>query len=322
MSRPIPGIFLFLLLSLSLSAQRIDQTASFRNVVGNNYIRFHYDNDFVGKTDYYYTQGYSFEIVAPALRKNPVNKLLVKLNNSYSKYGLTFEHYGFTPTSIKSNVILYNDRPFAGCIMLKSFRISVDTVQKARLTSVISTGMIGPAAFASRMQSTIHKWTGDQDPKGWQYQIRNDLILNYELNYEKLIYKYANLFELNTNTQLRLGTLSDKLQAGLTLKLGNINSIFSRSEKPFSRNFQIYIYNQPLVSLVGYDAALSGGLFSRNSPYTLSSSQINRVTFQDNFGLVVHCWRLYIEYYQSFLTKEFKTGWDHRWGGVKIGFAI
>ncbi|WP_374759086.1 hypothetical protein [Dyadobacter chenwenxiniae] len=45
------------------------------------------------------------------------------------------------------------------------------------------------------------------------------------------------------------------------------------------------------------------------------------MTFQDNFGLVVQCWRIYLEYYQSFLTKEFHTGMEHRWGGVKVGIA-
>lgn len=205
--------------------------------------------------------------------------------------------------------------------MLKSFRISVDTLRKARLAAVLSTGMIGPAAFAGRMQSTIHNWTGDQDPKGWQNQIRNDVIINYELTYEKQLYRFSDIAEVNASGQVRIGTLSDKLQAGLTIRLGKFQSAFDLKEKPFLRNFQVYIYNQPLASVIGYDASLNGGVFARNSPYKLSASQISRVTFQDNFGVVVHCWRVYLEYYQSFLTKEFQTGRSHRWGGLKIGYA-
>lgn len=314
---------LFLLfLSVAVHAQRLDQTASYRQMAGNKYVRFHYDNDFVGKTDYYYTQGYSVEVVAPALKNNPLILLLPKLSDANARYGLAFEHYGFTPTSIKSDVILYNDRPFAGAIMLKSFRSSVDTVKKLRLSAVLSLGAIGPAAFAGKMQTRIHEWTGDQVPKGWQYQIRNDFIVNYELNFEKRIYNYANVFELNTNSQLRIGTLSDKLQAGLTVRLGKMQSSFDQQNSHVRKNFQVFVYAQPLVSLIGFDATLQGGIFQKYNPYTISESDITRVVMQNNFGLVLHYRRIYLEYYQSLLTREFRSGRDHRWGGIGIGFAL
>lgn len=288
---------------------------------GDTYVRLHYDNDFFAESDYYYTQGYSFEVVTPGLRKNPLNKILLNKGQSIH-YGLAFEHYGFTPTSISSDAILYNDRPFAGCIMLKSFRVSTDTISKTRLVAIISMGMIGPAAFAGKMQAKIHEWTGDRDPKGWQYQIKNDVVINYAVQFQKELFNYKNLVALNTETQIQIGTLTNKAQAGLTMRLGKFNAPFSNLSNGFGRHFQCYIYNQPLVGFNVYDATLQGGVFSRNSPYKLTSSQINRVTFQDNFGVIVQCWRLYLEYYQSFLTSEFRTGMDHRWGGVKIGFML
>lgn len=303
------------------SAQRIDQTASFRNVAGDKYVRLHYDNDFFAKSDYYYTQGYSFEVVTPGLSKNPLNKLLLQKGRS-THYGLAFEHYGFTPTSISSDAILYNDRPFAGAIMLKSFRISVDTASKTRLVAILSTGMIGPAAFAGKMQQKIHSWTGDRDPKGWQYQIKNDVVLNYEIQFQKQVFNFKNAVALNTETQVQIGTLNNKAQAGFTLRLGKFDFPIKDAPVQLARNFQFYIYNQPLIGFNAYDATLQGGLFSSHNPYTLKASQMNRVTFQDNFGLVIQCWRIYLEYYQSFLTKEFQTGMEHRWGGIKVGFLF
>ena len=88
------------------------------------------------------------------------------------------------------------------------------------------------------------------------------------------------------------------------------------------RNFQIYLYNQPLVGLIGYDATMQGGLFNKSSPYTLKYNEINQITFQDNFGIVASFWNIYFEYYHTYLTKEFKNGRDHRWGGIKIGIAF
>jgi len=313
---------LTLLLPLLSFAQRIDNPVSFRNITGDHYFRIHYDNDFWGKTDYYYTQGYNLELVSPFLKKNPLSSVLLRLKNSRQKYGIAFEHYGFTPTSIKSNQILHNDRPFAGVILLKSFIISTDTLHKSRLSSVLSTGMIGPAAFAGKMQKKIHSWTGDPEPIGWQYQIHNDFIVNYELNYEKQIFNLPNIFSLNTNSQIRLGTLSDKIQSGATLTLGRFDSPFVPKEKTIRNNYQLYFYLQPLVSLVGYDASLQGGLLNRTSQYTLKSAQINRFTFQNSLGMVLSVRNLYFEYYRSFLSREFKQGKTHRWGGIKIGVAF
>lgn len=322
MTRYLQILFLVLLVLPKTSiAQRIDQTASFRNVVGDKYVRLHYDNDFFAESDYYYTQGYSFEVVAPGLKENPLNKILLNKGQS-THYGLAFEHYGFTPTSISSDAILYNDRPFAGCIMLKSFRISVDTVRRTRLVAILSLGMIGPAAFAGKMQSKIHEWTGDRNPKGWQNQIKNDVIANYEVQFQKQLFNYKNFIALNTETQIQIGTLTNKAQAGLTMRLGKFSAPFENVPVRPGTNFQCYIYNQPMVGFNAYDATLQGGVFSKNNPYTLRSSQITRITFQDNFGLVIQCWRVYLEYYQTFLTREFRSGMDHRWGGVKIGFTL
>ena len=315
-------ILLLIFFPLFAWAQRIDNLASVRNVAGDKYFRLHYDNDFWGTSDYYYTQGYDLEFVSPALKKNPLSAVLLRLKNSRTKYGISIEHYGFTPTIIRSSSILYNDRPYAGVIMLKSFAMSVDTLHRSRLSSVLSTGMIGPAAFAGAMQKKIHSWTGDAEPMGWQYQIRNDAVINYELSYEKEIFNVPNIISLHTNSQLRLGTLSDKLQAGATLTLGRFDSPFLAQEKKTRNNYQLYLYMQPLVSVIGYDATMQGGVFNRNSPYTIKSNEINRLTFQNSWGAVLSIKNIYLEFYNAFLSEEFKSGRTHKWGGIKVGVAF
>ena len=116
--RNLTIILLLLFFPFCTWAQRIDNLASFRNVTGDKYFRLHYDNDFWGTSDYYYTQGYNLEFVGPALKKNPLSSVLLKLKNSRTKYGISIEHYGFTPTIIRSSSIISNDRPDAGVIML------------------------------------------------------------------------------------------------------------------------------------------------------------------------------------------------------------
>lgn len=308
----------WLLPCLSL-AQRIDNTASFRQTGLDKFIRLHYDNDLFTGTDYYYTQGYAVEVVNPALRKNPLSHLLLKIKNSQTQYGLTFEHIGFTPTSIRSNAILVGDRPFAACLLLKSFAMSTDTLRRVRVSSVLSVGMMGPVALGSEIQTALHRLTNGIEPCGWQYQIRNDVLLNYTLNYEKQLYAYRQALSVSAMGQAQAGTFSNRVQTGIVVMAGRFNSAFGPIPNHRRLPTQLYVYAQPVVSVVGYDATLQGGLFNRSSPYVIQADQLTRVTLQTNVGVVFTYKKMYLEYYQSALTREFETGLSHRWGGVKIG---
>jgi hypothetical protein len=313
----------FLILSLfpvCLLAQKIDNMASFRDINAKRYFRFNYDNDYFASRDQDYTQGYSFELVSPNLQKNPINKILFNPKNSENKYGISIEHIGFTPFNIKSPNIQYGDRPFAATIMLKSFAIATDTIRKSRLISSMNIGLIGPGAFGKEMQVAIHEATGNTIPEGWQNQVKNDVVLNYEVSYEKQFISYRNLFSLSTNTRARLGTLFTNAGFGLTTTFGIINSPFSTSKT--KKRFAIYGFAQSMVNVIGYDATLQGGMFNTKSPYTISNSEIERFTAQVNFGMILQTRTLYFEYSRALITREYEAGKSSKWGGIKIGFRF
>jgi lipid A 3-O-deacylase len=300
-------------------AQRIDNTASFREMGQERFVRLHYDNDFFTATDYYYSQGYCIEVVNPALRKNPLARLLIKTRGHQARYGLALEHVGFTPTTLQREAIPVRDRPFSAYILLKTFGVSIDTLRRVRVTSVISTGMLGPVALGGEIQTALHRLVNAIEPHGWQHQIRNDVLLNYTLQYEKQLYAYRQALLVSATGQAQVGTLADRLQAGIVVMAGRFDSPFGRSLNNRRLPIQLYLYAQPLVSVVAYEASLQGGLFNRSSPYMIQAGQLARTTFQANVGAVFHYKTLYLEYYQSMLSREFKTGLPHRWGGVKIG---
>lgn len=312
------NILFFLLFSIALHAQKIDNTASFRDMQSDRYFRINYENDFFTSSDLYYTQGYQLELVTPWLRKNPVNRLFLKLKDSEQKYGLLFENLGYIPTSIKETGIQYGDRPYAATIGIKSFLISTDTVGKLRLTSSLVLGMIGPVALGNEIQTGIHRRIGDDIPQGWHNQIANDVVLDYEVAFEKQLLNYNNLVRLNLDTKAHLGTLHTYASTGVNAAFGLLNNPFTVGEK---RTFAAYVFAQPRLKIIGYDATLQGGLFSK-SPYTIPARSIERFVFENNYGIIVQFRTLYFEYFRNDITKEFKTGGSHKWGGFKIGFTI
>ncbi len=302
-------------------AQVIDNTLSFKHINSERYFRFNYENDVFQAIDEYYTQGIHVEIVTPGLKNNPLTKLLFRPKSGLVKYGLGIEHNGYTPSSISNDNILYGDRPFAACLELKSFLIAINPENKQRVSTVLTTGVIGSAAGAKEMQESIHRWLNNITPHGWQYQVHNDVIINYEVNYEKQLFAYGKFISIDAGAMARVGTLSDKVQAGATLMVGYFDSPFS-TEAPGKNSLHIYAYQRSEVAAIGYDATLRGGLFNRSSPYTIPAGEVTRVTYRNRLGIVGTYKRLALEYFQSFITREFETGKPHAWGGIQVACGI
>ncbi len=303
------------------NAQLIDNSSTFRSLQQSSYFRFHYDNDYFTKSDEYYTQGITFDYVNPKLKRFPLTKLLWKPFATEAQYGISLNLFGHTPTSILSDSILFGDRPFNANISFKTFLIQADPVKKQQVSTAFSAGIMGPAALGFEIQYYIHDWTGNPLPKGWEFQTKNDIILNYQVNYEKQLVAAGNNFLLNSTAEARLGTLNTKLSAGFNFMAGRFNKRY-RGPDDKKRKTEYYIYGQTRGNLIGYDATMQGGLLNRKSPYTIAANDITRVTLQTDAGVILNFQKFYVSYTQSFLTKEFRTGSTHRWGGVSFGLGL
>ena len=306
-----------------VQAQLIDPTNTYNAVSGDRYFRFSYDNDYFTKTDNYYTQGINIEYVHPVLQKFPLTGLLAKLPGSNYKYGLSIDLAGYTPTSIAADHILYGDRPYAASLTLKTFKISTDAVHKRQLSTSLILGVLGQFALGQEIQTGIHKGLNNPLPMGWQFQIKNDIIMNYQVNYEKRIWNAGKGLQIGAAAEARLGTFQQKLGAGFTIMAGHFNDPYEYIVgRKSGKKLQYYFFGHPFINLIGYDGTLQGGLFNRKSPYTIGAADISRLVFQGDAGITISTRRLYLSYCQSLMTKEFSTGKYHRWGGVRFGIAF
>ncbi len=322
MSRCLLFIALFHFLTPTRAgAQAIDNTESFRTINSDKYFRIYYENDFFTGKDRDYTQGIYIEKVHPGIRHFFLTGLLWRPANSFLKYGLAVEHNAYTPNYIDRRAIQYGDRPYAGTLMLKTFITAINQKKKERVSTVLSTGVIGPWAGGEQMQQTIHHWINYTQPLGWHNQVSNDLLLNYQINFEKELFGSWGWLSLGSFSTIRAGTLSDKLATGFSLMTGRFSSPYQVSNTALKKWYW-HLYYQPLISLVGYDASLEGPLFNRSSPYTIPAGEIRRVTFQHRYGVVIMRKGLYLEYFQTGTTEEFNNYIFHRTGGIQVGFGF
>ena len=304
-----------------LYAQVIDNISVTQNIKSSRYVRFHYDNDLFVGSDIYYSQGINLEIVSPGIAKIPATHLLFRPAKSILQYGLDIDLYAYTPTSITISAIQYGDRPYAAAISLKNCVIATDTIHQYRITTAITLGVIGQMALGDEIQTGIHRLTQNRLPKGWHNQIRNDAVINYGITYEMPLIQKQKFLLLSGMADLKAGTLNDRLSSGLNLMVGNFNDPYSSLEKS-KKKAAFYLYGKSQINLIGYDASLQGGVFNHSSPYSIPSSQISRATFQNTAGISINWRSLYLNFYTSTLTKEFRTGERHKWAGFSLGISL
>ncbi len=314
------ALILFLLLTQACFAQRKDSASS------NRYINIHYDNDYFSATDEYYTQGVRLELTTPLLRK-PFRCIFPSAGvKSMNYYSLAFVQDCFTPTSIRRDTVFTGNRPFGAIMYLGASRISNNEAERYRLSSELQAGAIGPCAHCKETQEDIHAAIGDIQPLGWQFQISQDLLLNYYVKYEYAVGVQKKHYDLTGFADATLGTIYDNLGGGFTARFGWLNPYFSgisparkRSvEAQDKRRYQFYLFTRTKAQGVLYNGAIQGGMFNKGSIYTIAPKDVSRLVYSGFIGAVIVLKDVRIEYAQAFLSPEFKNGISHGWGHVNI----
>jgi lipid A 3-O-deacylase len=288
-------------------------------------LRINYDNDYFSATDRYYTQGVRIELIAPFVARSLGSRLLVRpANATHIYHGMALERDGFTPRSIRHAGIYEDERPYAGTMFLSHFAIALNAEKKSRITSQFDLGLIGPAVGGKQEQTAIHRAIGNIEPLGWEYQVANDAIINYTLQYDKGIVStpYAELIGLS---QLRAGTLCTDAGAGAMVRAGLFSSYFDDiglSKTDPQRKFQCYGIAKGLGKLVVYNATMQGGMFNRSSVYTLGANDLERWVVSGSAGIVLAYKNVSLEYTKTIISPEFKGGLSHGWGHCNISIAF
>jgi hypothetical protein len=304
-----------------LAAQAIATTGTYKTINSSSYFRLSYENDFFAAIDEYYTQGIDAELVLPQFDGKMTRAVLLRPNYGIAQYGIGIQHNGYTPSSISSEDILYNDHPFAGVLVLKTFVNVTDSQKKQRFSSSFYAGIIGEAAGAKEMQVSIHRALNNIMPRGWQHQVRNDPAINYQVTYEKQLLGYGKYFCLSADGMANVGTINTSGAVGSTLMTGYFTSPYN-SAGILRDNFSTYVYVRPQVYAVGYDATLQGGLFNDATPYRLGTENVSRFVLRNRIGVVLAYRGLNLEYFAAMSTREFGTGKPHRHGGVQLAVGF
>ncbi len=282
---------------------------------------FKWSNDFEYQTDYYYTNGFSFELFAPWIKDNPVNSMLL----SYSSkdvvlFGFTLLQDIYTPKAkFYIHDQLNGDRPFASYILFGAKKISYNKGARIKLYSELQVGVLGPAALGEEVQNGIHKLLPTSgEVNGWENQISNSLMINYSASIGKTL-TITKWFEASGIFSSQLGLPFTNAGLGLHVRVGMFNSFPAGFEFLSKREWEVFFTLSAEEKIIGYNATLQGGLFSK-SVYTLQ--QINRFVGYASLGFTVIYKGVKLEYVQHFNTPEFSNSLYHSWGYLLFKFRL
>lgn len=289
----------------------------------NRYFIVDFENDIFTNTDYYFTNGASLGLVHPALQHLFLSALLPNAGtSSLNHYGVALRQNMYTPINPEAPEIPALDRPFAGVLLVEFFKISTQHLRQLQLSSSFQIGLIGPPSLASLIQKSMH----ELEPVGWRYQIKSDLLINYSVQITQRVLRLRHL-DWRTDAALRVGSYRSEAEAGTSLRIGILPVAFNPF--PMAKEGSVELSNQQKKWLGWFeleakgrynvhDASLYGGWFNKSSPFTIAPNLRQHLTFGLSAGVGFAYKNIGLGVKIVYLSPEFKHGFDHRWGAIRV----
>ena len=197
--------------------------------------RFEYDNDAFFNKDNKISSGWSLQkqsAVAPrwdALEAVPDfvrrwGKVIPSLTKEGLVYraGIAIGQVIQTPDDLSRLDLIKDDVPYAGALTLQAtwYAFNDDEFRGFEITA----GVAGPPSLAEQTQKTIHKLVDSSDPKGWDYQLKTEPLINLNYMRKKKIWRVGNparvSFDTAINGNVGLGNLFTQASMALEMRFG------------------------------------------------------------------------------------------------------
>ena len=180
--------------------------------------------------DRFYTSGWQFSYASPDRPPDYLQKIS-SLLPFYSKgdtvyHGFNIGQKIFTPEDIEATSLQEDDRPYAGWLFAESFigHRYYDGGDKEKINGLILTlGIVGPASLGEQSQKLIHRFTGSDDPQGWDNQLDNEIGLNatFLQKWRRIIgIEDPRQYEISVHGGLALGNVYTFASTGVMLRWG------------------------------------------------------------------------------------------------------
>jgi hypothetical protein len=320
----ISGFIILLLLfqfNNDLTGQSVNQPHSLRIFSDNDFFNFRGSG-----TDRYYTNGIRVDYFYLMQRKPGFpSSLLLKISENENVYGWGLAQFMFTPKHIDISDVQHDDRPYAGALYAIHSLQSINSDKNIKISTELFLGVMGPLSLCKETQTRVHDLINYTIPLGWDNQIPNDIILNYNINIEKEVLYPSKSILLVGTVETFSGTLYNAAGIGFMLRVGKFNNYFKEfSTDPNTANnkFQLYVFMKPVARVVLSNSLLQGGLIyqmsGQHDAYTLDKDLIERLNVLYDVGLNFEMKKFSVSISQKLRTAEFKGQYVQEIGNITL----
>ncbi|MYB98516.1 MAG: lipid A deacylase LpxR family protein [Gemmatimonadetes bacterium] len=261
-------------------------------------------------------------------------------------HSFTLVGSAFTPDSLLATEPVRGDRPYASLLGLVSSRTWVNGAagqnDRYAITTELGLGFLG-LGVSRKIQTKIHDWLEADPPSGWDHQISNggEFTGFYHVGVRRRLTPYfargtKKSHEFSLDGDLWLGYYTNA-SFGLTGRIGEFYSrYYEFASAPIAsvaqalnaapNRSEFFAFGAARVRGVVYNALLQGAFF-KDSPYTLSNSEIERAVFELEGGIhgaisLRGRYSLYATWVMvAGRSPEFDTAFSrwHWWGSLQVG---
>jgi hypothetical protein len=245
-----------------------------------------HDND-LPISDNFYTSGTSW-------RYSNIDEKNV-LGDKMIWYNFVLGQRIYTPVDITLTIseIEEYERPYAGWLYF-GFEREEMFKDKSRIEYEAYMGFVGEYSFAEQSQKTIHVITDSDMPEGWDSQIENILGVQMAVKYY-----HKNFFREYSGGRSAEGFFTMRGEFGnvfMNLSFSQIFKYGKINEFPFLDSWEegsLYIFVEPKLDIVLYDATLEGDIFKNQSIYT---EDINNIVGELQAGIEMRMGKIKLNY--------------------------
>ena len=293
------------------------------------------DNDFLNYrgngTDRYYTNGMQVEYSKQQQNDKffGAGILLGAGDESENIAQWSLTQIMFTPVNIRDSQVRYHDRPYAGALYLTRGRTTFNNASNLTVHSEINIGLIGPFSFANDVQTWVHRVIEYTKPRGWNNQIKTDIVINYNIDASRQILTGRKL-QGDVQLSSRIGTLFNDLAVGFGIKAGKL----CQKADAYQNNLagvakgnkdcrKMYFFSSAQLKLVLENSLLQGGFIQSfkngcEDFYHLDESDIKRLLVTYETGVVADLTRWRFSVSENFISAEFKTAKTQLFGRITV----
>jgi len=285
----------------------------------DQHISLAWENDLYYQRDYYFTNGFQIDFFHDKLKQSPFNRILIptgekKERDYYS--GLQLRQEIFTPEDLAADTISVGDHPYSSTLTLAQVSVLNIPDRKMRIESALRLGVLGPASMGFKTQELAHLVSNpSRPPQGWDHQVRNDLLINYDIQIKKGIVNNDIAF-FGIKGKGRLGTLHTDLEAGLWFMLDARKGYFQRFGPSGDPGLNVVFQLSASARHIFYDATLQGGIFNKTSPYVITSDNLIRWMGNLDISVTFELFEHQLEIYTQLATPSFHLAAPHGWMGI------